>query len=461
VNIPVAFSMWLFGPSIASASAWAFVCSLIEVALVYVAGHLLWGRRAAVLAALVIALLPLHVHQAGRLTADPPLATFITLSFLLFWVGEQRKHRVWYLAAGLACGATFWIKQVTILYAGAFAIYALVARRWDWLWVWVAVGASVGVSATFILMWLVAGDPLYTFKVMSTGMETFAAAKFETDAWYYFRYLFGKIFHTWLLGFLAVGGILIWIKSRQRSESTRYVVVWAMALVAIFSFMVASVQPLKLIPKQVNYMTMFIAPLSLLAGFFLATLSKRVLAVMLGVYCTIALALAALEQQVIRVFVANSKATVAFARERTGTPTFAMTNAYRASIFDQLVGGHAMPTEGIRPLAELQHVTAAQLGAVMPRAQPVAYAVVDTQTAGWARSEYIGDVKDVPACWRLFSELRASPGGLGRYFVAAGLASIRVLPPALTQKLAPKLNSLQQPKPAFVYEVSAECIGLK
>ena len=102
VNIPVGVFIKLFGPGEIPAGAWSFLCSVGEVVLVFIVAHSIWGRKAAVLSALVIATLPLHVHLAGRLMGDSPLAFFIALSFVLFLFAESRQSTGLYLASGLA-----------------------------------------------------------------------------------------------------------------------------------------------------------------------------------------------------------------------------------------------------------------------------------------------------------------------------------------------------------------------
>jgi 4-amino-4-deoxy-L-arabinose transferase-like glycosyltransferase len=93
VNLPVAMFMKLFGVNELAANLWSFVASVAEVVLVFFIGRMLWGIRAGFLAGLTVALLPLHVHFAGRLMADSPLAFFMTLSCALFLLGEQQSAR--------------------------------------------------------------------------------------------------------------------------------------------------------------------------------------------------------------------------------------------------------------------------------------------------------------------------------------------------------------------------------
>lgn len=104
MNLPLAAMAFLFGRHEMIANAYPLLCSLGEVALVFHFGRQLLGLRAAVLAALLLALLPLHAHYAGRPMADAPLALMITASFLFFWHGERNGDGRSFVIAGLAAG---------------------------------------------------------------------------------------------------------------------------------------------------------------------------------------------------------------------------------------------------------------------------------------------------------------------------------------------------------------------
>ena len=215
INIPVAMFMMVFGTNEIAANLWSFVTSIGEVALVYALGTMLWGLRAGFLAGLVLALLPLHVHYAGRLMADAPLTFFMTLSVLLFLRGQRSEKNLWFLAAGLAAGAVFWIKQPVIVYLAIFGLFALASRRWEARWLWMVVGVSIMFAINLLLIWAVTGDVWHLSKVARAGVDRFVEGGTEiTSPVYYLRYLFLDIRHTWLLAFLALGGAFFYSARR-------------------------------------------------------------------------------------------------------------------------------------------------------------------------------------------------------------------------------------------------------
>lgn len=461
VNLPSALFIALFGASEISADLWSLLCSVGEVALIFVLAYRLWGIRGALLSSTVIMLLPLHVHYGGRLMADAPLAFFITLSFVLFWAAEKRQSSNWYFVTGLAAGLVFWIKEVVSVYYVAFVLYALAYRTWRFKWIWVGIGIATAVGANCALFWLITGDPLYMYGVIRahTAKQVQFRGQIESSPWYYLRYLFADMRHTWLMTYLAVAGIMVWASKAYRTRvldtDTGYVVVWGISLFVVFSFVVISIDPLIFIAKQTNYMLIFVAPFCLLAGYFLASLPRGWMLLTLGGYLGGAVILAGLEQQAIRVFTANSRATVAFARDHADLPVYAMTNGYRAGRYAELLDRSAANEPSIRSMSELFQ------GAGPPenvRIGPKGYAVIDLQTMDWGRQEPIRKISDIPPCWRRTSILEPAPGsGIGYHISTWMLATAHLLPSPLSDRVIPALDALVRPKPAYVYLIPEGC----
>ena len=218
MNLPVALFIYLFGLSQFSANLWPFLCSVGEVALVYFIARWLWSSRTAVISAGLLSLLPLHVMFAGRMMADPPLAFFLTLSVaLLLRAVHSKTSWVLFFAAGLAWGGVFWVKEsVAILYVPVFLILSFYLNRLDGRWIWLFAGMAIAVLANCALMYFVAGNPLHLVTVMKGGLASYAGLVAKTSPWYYLRYLFLDIRHTFLLGFLVVGGIIFYVRSHLR-----------------------------------------------------------------------------------------------------------------------------------------------------------------------------------------------------------------------------------------------------
>ena len=98
---------------------------LATIVLTYKVGALMYGRRAGVLAALFMALMPYHVLVSRQVLLDLPEAFCATLTLYFLALYVRRGTSSWLYAAGGGLGLTFLSKEVGILYVGA--VYAFLA----------------------------------------------------------------------------------------------------------------------------------------------------------------------------------------------------------------------------------------------------------------------------------------------------------------------------------------------
>lgn len=452
-QLPMTGFMFMFGQSEAVANLWSLACSLAEIAFVILIGNLIVGFRAAVLGGLVLGTLPLHVHYAGRLMADPPLAFFMTATFLLFWLGQKRDQALYFLAAGLAAGMVLWTKESTVVFLVIFLVYPIVFRCWNWRWGWMVFGFGLMLGANLLFFTQVAGDPLYAFRVAGGAVSSYTGddARFASaidSPLFYAQYLFAKPYHTWLLGYLALVGLFNLARDRYRdglgATSASYLVWWCLGMVVLFSVLPVSFEPIKLITKQVNYMLMFAAPLALLGGLALARLHGRSLGLAMALLLLPALVLSAMEKNVIEIFTTNSKATVAFAKAHPGVAVHGSIGAQRAAGFDALTapqGEHVRIASMTGPIDGVGRMGAA-------------YVIFDKETEAWGNTRG-WSAESVPKCWVPSGVLKAQPDlALPAVF---GLMQnlVRWIPGHLGGKIAQQIDSLTVQQPALLFRVPA------
>lgn len=449
VNLPMALFGALFGRNEFGAAFWSLACSVAEVGLLAWAGMRWFGLRAGVCAGLVLATLPIHVHFAGRLMADAPLALAISASFVFFIEGERRGSAHAFFAAGIAAGLSFWVKQATIFYVLVFLLYPLLFRRVDLRWAWMVLGAALAVAANLALFAALTGDALYILRAVRSRLgsgfleEGLAAGAMVDASAYYLQYLFVKVYQTGLLGPLAVAGAWLGWRSAEARLPRALVLWWGLGLLAVLSVLPVSFSPLIFVLKQTNYMLMFVAPLCLIAGLALARWPGRAMAAVVVALVVIpGILLALLQQSSVRVFTANSMATLEYAQRHPSAMLYAGTNAYRAATFESLVRTPSVSGR-IEPLDQL---SAAALGQER-------VAILDTQTWAWSSREPIRRLQDVPACWERIDTLTSAPGGAG-WHVAQGL---RALLQPVSPALAARLDALVTPAPAYVYRLGPGC----
>lgn len=460
VNLPVAAFAAMFGRNEFGAAAYSLFTSLAEVALVMWLAWRMFGTRAALFSGLLLASLPTHIHLAGRLLADAPLSLTITAAFVLFYEAEVRKSLLAYLAAGFCVGLSFWIKPpVTVFVAAVFLIYPLAVRRLDSRWVWVVAGAVVAVALNCLLMWQLSGNFWYIFDAIrdrrSSGyLEAgVAAGEMATGAGYYLVYLFGRIYHTGLLGFAALLGVLLAWRARRTLSASEgfgllFTLLWALGLVAILSLFPVSLRPLILVPKQTNYILIFVAPLCLLAGWGLSRLGQAWAAAITAVMVVSGLLLALLLQGSVAVFTANSMATLQHVARNPGDCFYVMANAYRAASFHKLIQGVDVEAR-LHPFKDLLAPAASGQEASAPG--KTCLAVVDEQTLSWDGSRPFVRMADVPACWVEVARLQGNPQGPG----AALLRGLAGAPGLASTALGARLQKSADPLSARVYRVPA------
>jgi hypothetical protein len=472
ITLPMAFSVRLFGFTEFAVNLWPLVASIAEVALVFLFAQRAWGLRAALLSSALIGLSPLHVHFAGRIMGDAPMALLITLSFILFRMAEERHCAKWYFATGVSVGAIFWMKEVVLIYTAWFGLYLLVYRTWKFQYLWLMLGAIVPLVGNGMLMHGVTGDPLHYLKVLVFDQQRLVDAalvrnpSLDTPWWFYFWYMFVDLRHSWLLFYLAFGGLALWAKrylvDGNRSEDISYVVVWGLGLFAIFTFGIFRINPVTLIFKQTNYMLIFWAPFSLLAGWFLAQIRWTQTVSILVVVGVGSIVLAALEQQAIRVFTSNSRQAWAFAKNEKASTIYAPSHVRKmAHVLALMEDDGESVKSRIRTLSEL-----ARQSMPYPPSHPgrmerdaTTYVILDRERMEWGKDPRI-DETSLAGCLERIGQLEAAELGIGSWIARGFVRSIRaVAPPSLPRLIERSLASISEPTPAIVYRIPATCIG--
>lgn len=94
------------------------------IVVLLVVGKKLYSERSALGAALLMAVLSLHVLHSHYATVDVPVTFLITLSFLFATCLLERRKLTYYLGAGLAAGLAAGTK-----YTGIFTLSPLLAAH--------------------------------------------------------------------------------------------------------------------------------------------------------------------------------------------------------------------------------------------------------------------------------------------------------------------------------------------
>lgn len=115
------------GGSLESAGRYlAAAFGFLTIPVVYLIGRALFSARVALLAAIFVALMPLHIIVSRQALLESPLTFFFTLSMLMLVYYRQWPTWPWAAALGVACGLAFLSKEVGILAIGIAMLVLLI-----------------------------------------------------------------------------------------------------------------------------------------------------------------------------------------------------------------------------------------------------------------------------------------------------------------------------------------------
>lgn len=233
---------------------------LLTVLLVFEIGRLLYGRRAGLIAALLLGLMPYHVIVTRQVLLDGPMTLCATLALYLMARYAITERPLWLYAAGGALGLTALSKETGIVLVGA--IYAFLALTPSVHVRMAHLARSMGVMALVIAP--------YPLALLLSG-ETGTGGHFLT--WQLLR----RPNHTWdfyLTSIPAAVGPLVLLAAVAGLWALRWVGSWRETL--LLTWIAAPVAFFELWPvKGYQYLLPAAPALVLLAGRALAALPRR------------------------------------------------------------------------------------------------------------------------------------------------------------------------------------------
>jgi hypothetical protein len=121
----VAIPYRLFGVNDLFGRLLSALIGLITIYIVYLLGKLLYGRKAGMISALIMALMPYHVVVTRQVLLDGPMVCCTTLTLYLMARFGKTRQPAWFYAAGAGMGLSILAKETSIILLGS--IYAFLA----------------------------------------------------------------------------------------------------------------------------------------------------------------------------------------------------------------------------------------------------------------------------------------------------------------------------------------------
>lgn len=103
----------------------AVVFATLTIPVLYLLGRSLFNRRVGLLAALLLAIAPLHIRYAQEARMYSMLAFFSLLSLYLFWRAIRARQLRWWFGFALATALNLYTHQLALLVFGVTILFAL------------------------------------------------------------------------------------------------------------------------------------------------------------------------------------------------------------------------------------------------------------------------------------------------------------------------------------------------
>lgn len=163
---PMAASIRWFGESRTTVAIGPFVWWASAVLLIAQLGRLWFGRTVGLVAALLLASLPVAGGAALQATADIPELAAQLAALTAATLAFQRQSRWWALAGGVAAAIALETRETSLAFCAAAAIaWLMLPRDRRAVLLWAGLGLA-GTMATEMLVYFVAtGDPLLRFRL--------------------------------------------------------------------------------------------------------------------------------------------------------------------------------------------------------------------------------------------------------------------------------------------------------
>jgi 4-amino-4-deoxy-L-arabinose transferase-like glycosyltransferase len=183
----------------------AVALGMLTVGVCYAVAARLYGRRAGVIAALLLALMPYHVVVSRQVLLDGPATLLATVTLLLFVRYVESRQMKWMIATGACFGAALLSKETNILFLGS--IYLTMALLPNFRRVvpagLIALAAAGAVFAIYPLALIVGGHEKTGQNYLVWQLTRQANHSF----WFYEQQL------PWAMGpavlLLAAGGLIL------------------------------------------------------------------------------------------------------------------------------------------------------------------------------------------------------------------------------------------------------------
>jgi len=239
----VALSLAAFGDNETAARLPSALFGLASVVLAYFFCRRVHGARCAILAAMIIATMPLFAVNSRTVIFDIALAFFVSAAIFAGYRAEEcegKSRRNWYLLGALAAGLATLVKgPVGFLIPGLVLLvfHRVEGRRGVWKRLLAPLNLLVFFGVT--LPWFIGLSRQHPdfpyYGLIEESFHRFTTVKFHrAQPFYFYALIVAGMFLPWSF-VLPEAGVAAWKNRLFKSPADRLCLVWAVVVVIFFS----------------------------------------------------------------------------------------------------------------------------------------------------------------------------------------------------------------------------------
>jgi len=283
--LPTALSYMLFGVNDISSSLFPFLCSLLNIAALFLIGEKIFNWKVALIGSVLLIFYPLDIISASLLGPDSCIPLFSSLAVLCYLTAEEKrtpdrsaKRALLYIAAGLFIALAISARLTSIFLYGVLILNQIRKPRWRSSLLWISVGLVIPLFVESIYYYLSTGDPIFSIhRVASLEVTVKGDAPHAiVSLWFYPLAMLGfDITGLASFGFiwwLTMAGLLLaWFKKEGK---LLFPALWLVLPFCGFEFGTQSLKELIPIMKNYNYLSLTTTPAMLISAYFLEKITS-------------------------------------------------------------------------------------------------------------------------------------------------------------------------------------------
>jgi 4-amino-4-deoxy-L-arabinose transferase-like glycosyltransferase len=278
VLVPTALSYFLFGVNDISSSLLPFICSLLNIIIIFLIGNKLFGWQIALLSGVLLAFYPLDILFASLLGPDSFIPLFSSLVILFYLIAEEKesssfRSALFFILSGIFIALAVSARLTSIFLYGVVMLHQIMKRERTCSFFYISLGLAIPLIVEATYYYLNTGDPVFRIHVID-NIKTSIMRYYSESAGsflYYPKLMFGFNLQGWatygLTWWLALAGIL-WA-GLNKDKKILFPAIWLILPFLGFEFGLQSLKETILISKNYNYLSLITPPAMLISAYFI------------------------------------------------------------------------------------------------------------------------------------------------------------------------------------------------